>query len=60
MYPGAQSTTESAGTQFETPADVTVSVEEAEAKLFMNRAKIVTLNIASSPASIKRLKKSYS
>ena len=47
-------------TRFESTGDVAVTVEDADASIIKNRANIVTLNIVTSTASIKKLKQSYS
>ena len=45
---------------FKSVGDVSVTVDDAEASIIKNRANIVTLNIATSPASLRKLKQSYS
>ena len=47
-------------TYFEVSGDVNVTVDDAEATLSKNRANIWALNIVTTPASIKKLGKSYS
>ena len=47
-------------TYFEVSGDVNVTVDDAEASLAKNRANIWVLNIVTTPASVKKLGKSYS
>ena len=47
-------------TYFEVSGDVNVTVDDAEARLSKNRANIWALNIVTTPASIRKLGKSYS
>ena len=46
-------------TYFEVAGDVTVAVDDATATLLKNRRNIWALNMVSSPAAVKRLKRTY-
>ena len=46
-------------TYFEVAGDVTVAVDDATATLIKNRRNIWALNMVSSPAAVKRLKRTY-
>ena len=60
--PPAQSAAPAGGrsdTYFQASGDVEVNVDDAEATLFKNRANIVTLNIVSTTAAIRKMGRSY-